>query len=56
VAMGIALTKASLVVMIFMQVRHSSRMVKITVVAGFLWLAILFGITLSDYFSRGFLG
>ena len=56
VAMGIALTKASLVVMIFMQVRNSSRMVKITVVAGFLWLAILFGITLSDYFSRGFLG
>jgi len=56
VAMAIALTKASLVVLIFMQVRFASRMAKITVVAGFLWLAILFGITLSDYFSRGFLG
>ena len=56
VAMVIALTKASLVVLIFMQVRFASRMAKITVVAGFLWLAILFGITLSDYFSRGFLG
>ena len=56
VAMAIALTKATLVVLIFMQVRHASRMAKITVVAGFLWLAILFGITLTDYFSRGFLG
>ena len=56
VAMAIALTKATLVVMIFMQVRHASRMAKITVAAGFLWLAILFGITLTDYFSRGFLG
>lgn len=56
VAMAIALTKATLVVLIFMQVRHASPMAKITVVAGFLWLAILFGITLTDYFSRGFLG
>ncbi len=55
VAMVIALTKATLVVLIFMQVRHASRLVKITVLAGFLWLAILFGITLTDYFSRGFL-
>jgi cytochrome c oxidase subunit 4 len=55
-AMAIALTKATLVVLFFMHVRHASRMTKITVVAGFLWLAILFGITLTDYFSRGFLG
>jgi len=56
VALLIAFTKAALVVTIFMGVRHASRMAKITVVAGFLWLAILFGITLTDYFSRGFLG
>jgi len=56
VAMGIALTKATVVVLIFMQVRSASRLVKVTVLAGFLWLAILFGITLTDYFSRGFLG
>jgi len=55
-ALAIALTKASLVVLIFMQVRFGSRMAKITVVAGFLWLAILFGITLTDYYSRGFFG
>jgi len=56
VAIGIALTKACLVVLFFMQVRHASRLVKLTVVAGFVWLVILFGITLTDYFSRGFLG
>ncbi len=56
VAMAIAFTKATLVVLIFMQVRKASRMAQITVVAGFVWLAILFGITLTDYFSRGFLG
>ena len=56
VAMVIALTKGTLVVLFFMHVRHASRMAKITVVAGFLWMAILIGITLTDYFSRGFLG
>ncbi len=55
VALTIAVTKATLVVLFFMHVKHSSRMTKITVVAGFLWLAILFGLTLSDYFTRGFL-
>lgn len=52
VAMAIAVTKACLVILFFMHVRHSSRMVKVTVVAGFLWLAIMIGITLTDYLSR----
>ena len=56
VAMAIAATKATLVVLYFMHVRHSTRLTKITVVAGFLWLAILVALTLSDYFTRGFLG
>ncbi len=56
VAMAIAFTKATLVVLIFMHIRHASPLSKISVVAGFLWLLILFGITLTDYFSRGFLG
>ncbi len=56
VAIAIALTKATLVVLFFMQVRHASRLTKMTVVAGFVWLVILIGITLTDYFSRGFLG
>ena len=53
VAMAIACSKATLVVLWFMHVKGSSRMSKLTVVAGFFWLAILIGITLSDYFSRG---
>ena len=55
VAMAIAVTKATLVVLYFMHVKHSTRLTKITVMAGFLWLAILIGLTLSDYFTRGFL-
>ena len=55
VALSIAVLKAVLVVLIFMHVWHSSRMTKLSIVAGFLWLAILIGLTLTDYFSRGFL-
>ena len=54
-ALTIAVTKAILVVLIFMHVLHSSRMTKLSIVAGFLWLAILIGLTLTDYLSRGFL-
>ncbi len=56
VAMAFAFTKATRVVLFFMHVRHASPLAKLTVAAGFAWLAILIGITLSDYFSRGFLG
>lgn len=52
VAMAIAVTKATLVILYFMHVRYSSRMTQLTVVAGFLWLAIMIGITLTDYLSR----
>ena len=55
VAMAIAVTKATFVVLYFMHVKHSTRLTKITVMAGFLWLAILVALTLSDYFTRGFL-
>jgi len=55
VALGIAFVKATLVVMIFMNVRHSARLSKLTVLAGLVWLVILFGLTLADYMTRGFL-
>ena len=55
VAMAIAITKATFVVLYFMHVKHSTRLTKITVLAGFLWLAILIALTLSDYYTRGFL-
>jgi cytochrome c oxidase subunit 4 len=55
VALTIAVLKATAVVLFFMHVRHSSNLTKLTVVSGFLWLAIMILITLSDYWTRGWL-
>jgi cytochrome c oxidase subunit IV len=52
VALGIAATKATLVLLFFMHVRYSTRLTALTAIGGFLWLAILIGITLTDYFTR----
>lgn len=56
VALSIAVLKAMLVVLYFMHVRYSSKLTWAFVGAGFFWLAILFALTLSDYFSRPWLG
>jgi cytochrome c oxidase subunit 4 len=53
VALGIAVTKAMLVLLFFMHVRGSTRMTVLTAAAGFFWLAIFIGLTLTDYLSRG---
>ena len=53
VAIGIAITKATLVVLFFMHVKYSSRLTKMIVGMAFFFLAILFGLTLTDYLSRG---
>ena len=53
VSLAIAVAKASLVAVIFMGLRASNRLVWLFVGAGALWLMILFGLMLSDYFSRG---
>ena len=55
VALAIAVTRAVLVVLYFMHVRYSSRLTWIVVAGGFLWLAIMVGLTMSDYLTRGFL-
>ena len=52
VALGIACTKATLVIWFFMGVRYNTSLTKVTVVAGFVWLLILFGIGMSDYLTR----
>lgn len=56
VAMAIAVTKATLVVLFFMHVKYSTRLTKLVVAGGFAWLSLLFIFTLADYFTRGFLG
>jgi cytochrome c oxidase subunit 4 len=56
VALGVAVIKASLVVLFFMGVRHNTPLTKVVVVSGFLWLFILFGLTMGDYLTRPWLG
>jgi len=53
IALTIACTKATLVILFFMHVRYSSTLTKITVVAGFFWLLILISLSLTDYLTRG---
>jgi len=56
VALGIAVFKASLVVWYFMGVRYNTPLTKVVVVAGLFWLLIMFGLTMSDYLTRPWLG
>ncbi len=55
VALAIAFTKATLVIMFFMHLKWGNPLTKLFFVAGMLWLIILFALTLSDYLSRGWL-
>lgn len=52
VAIAIAVCKAVLVVLYFMHVRFSSRITSVFVIAGVLWLGIMFSLTLDDYLTR----
>lgn len=56
IALAVAFLKASLVVIYFMGLRYNSPLTKVTAVGGFFWLLILFGITLSDYATRTWMG
>ena len=53
VALAIALLKTLLVILFFMGVRYSTRLTALAVAAGFFWLLILFGLTMQDYLTRG---
>ena len=52
VAIGIACTKAIFVVLFFMHVKYSSKLVKLTVASGFFTFLILVTMSMSDYISR----
>ena len=54
VAIGIAITKGTLVILFFMHAKYSSRLTKLFVGMSFFFLMILFSLTLTDYLSRGF--
>ena len=55
IALTIASIKATLVVLYFMHVRYSTRLTKLVVVGGFVWLALLIGLTMADVVSRGWI-
>jgi len=52
IAILIACIKAVLVVLFFMHVFYSSRLMKLTVAAGFFTFLVLITMTLTDYMSR----
>ena len=51
VAMTIAVIKATLVVLFFMQVKYNSKLTWVWAGIGFLWLGFLF-LTMGDYMTR----
>jgi cytochrome c oxidase subunit IV len=56
VAVFIAGMKASLIAGIFMHALYDSKLVRVIVAGGVLWVWIMMGLTLTDYISRGALG
>lgn len=53
VALVIAFTKMTFVMLFFMHVYWSPRMIWLAAVASFFWLAIMFSYTMQDYLTRG---
>ena len=53
VAISIAITKATLVVLFFMHAKYSSRLTQLFVGMSFFFLLILLTLTMTDYLSRG---
>jgi cytochrome c oxidase subunit 4 len=51
-ALLIAFTKMACVMLFFMHVRWSPKLIWLAAVASFFWLAIMFSYTMQDYFTR----
>ena len=52
IAMTIAVTKATFVVLYFMHVRYRARLIWVIVGSALFWMAILFAFTFADYMTR----
>jgi cytochrome c oxidase subunit 4 len=50
--MAISGAKAALIAAVFMHLRHAGTLLRVAAVAGLLWLALLFGISSTDYATR----
>ena len=55
VALAIAFFKATLVVLFFMHIKYSPRLMQLVIAGGLLWLGIMLGLTFSDFLTRGWL-
>lgn len=53
-ALGIAFTKMTFVMLFFMHVYWSPKLIWLAAVGSFFWLAIMFAFTMQDYLTRGF--
>lgn len=54
IILALAVTQMILVMLIFMEVRHSDKLIRVVAAAGFFWLLIQFTLTGSDYITRAF--
>lgn len=52
VALGIAFFKMTCVMLFFMHVYWSPKLIKLSAIASFFWLAIMFSYTMQDYITR----
>ena len=55
VAIAIAIVKATLVILFFMHLKYGARLNWVVVGAGLFWFAILLGMLMLDYSSRGWM-
>ena len=51
-ALTISVAKALVVMLVFMRLRSARPVIRLAATAGFLWLGLLFLITLADYLTR----
>jgi cytochrome c oxidase subunit 4 len=52
VNLAVALAKAALIGAVFMHLRNPAPLVALTVVVLLLWLCLMYGLTLNDYWTR----
>lgn len=52
-ALAISFAKAILIVLFFMHIKGSSRLLHLAAITGLFWLFLMLLLTLADYFTRG---